>query len=228
METDVAQTEKTPIPLPRGTGTQWWKQLSTTQKRALVYPRLKAKEHNKVIAADLGVTPNSIASLRNKWNNEGKPDPYRAVLLEPEDYARQFALAPTASEDMPSAAPVVLNEAPPPESVEILLTPMPEEPLAEPTPDEVSAVTRSAIEAAAREQHTEELAPEEPEEEKPRQTLPKVSRQRFLAEVVDPDACRCPVAGKSFGTALCGAKPVVAYGCCEEHAKRLFGWKPRE
>ncbi len=73
--------QKTLVEVVLGRGTAWWSALSPQQKRALVFTRLEKGESNPGIAADLGITPNSIASLRDKWNKGDKKNPFTLKLL---------------------------------------------------------------------------------------------------------------------------------------------------
>ncbi len=63
-----------------GRGPEWWTTLSPDQKRALTFPRLQEKESNQAIAEVFGITPNSIASIRNRWNQAKHRNPYTLVI----------------------------------------------------------------------------------------------------------------------------------------------------
>ncbi len=93
---------KIKIEVQHGRGLVWWTTLSSEQKSALAYPRLKQKESNKQIADSYGITPNSIASIRNRWNKNGKHNPYELILL---------SHAPPPSET-PSETPVSRETVP--------------------------------------------------------------------------------------------------------------------
>lgn len=94
---------KTRVAVPRGKGTGWWKTLSAEQKKALVYPRLARGASNPQLSAEFGVTPNSIASLRNKWNLTGKPDTYAALAPDDNEPAQTPVSAPRVSQELGSA-----------------------------------------------------------------------------------------------------------------------------
>lgn len=70
---------KTLVHVPEGKGVEWWQGLSPDQKKAVVYPRLKIRDSNTGISKDMAITPNSIASMRNKWNAAKKQNPFELV-----------------------------------------------------------------------------------------------------------------------------------------------------
>ena len=78
MESDMSN--KTEVKVPHGKGVEWWKGLAPVQKKALVYHRLTKGDSNPALATEFGISSNSIASLRDKWNKTGKPNPYALVL----------------------------------------------------------------------------------------------------------------------------------------------------
>lgn len=89
------------IEVTAGRGQSWWTALSREQKRALVFPRLKAQESNASIGAAFGVTPNSIASLRDKWNHRfNKQNPFELKLLRASKGGRK-SVSPPATEAQP-------------------------------------------------------------------------------------------------------------------------------
>ena len=231
-------TEKTRVRVPRGHGHDWWQGLTPEQKKALVYPRLVETESNKSIGDSYGVTPNSIASLRNKWNDAKKPDPYIPVMIDADDVApkatvtrasskkrkKPKAKRPTRQKPKAKPAPIQPPPPPPPEPlpapIEMILTPIEDEPAAEVVSDEeVAASARHEIIAAANEAAPE---PTPTPTSTPQTDRPQKLPQRFVAEIVDPTKCRCPVPGGLRHEKLCGASPVVYSGCCESHANILF------
>lgn len=106
------------IEVQPGRGSAWWTALSTEQKRALVFPRLIAKESNKAIGETLGITPNSIASLRDRWNKGGHKNPYELVFQQSEESTSPRAIDTSDAPDPP--IPEAVIEEPEPEPVEII------------------------------------------------------------------------------------------------------------
>lgn len=112
--------------------------------------------------------------------------------------------------------------------IEMQLTELPAPEGEEPPPTRVDDVeARAAAEAAIRAAASEAPSIERPKPSQAPAQIPRVP-QRFIATVVDPNSCRCPVPGDLHGTSVCGEKPVVYEGVCEKHADILFGKRWRE
>ncbi len=88
-----------------GRGPEWWTTLSPDQKRALTYSRLKEKESNQAIADAFGITPNSIASIRNRWNHANHRNPYTLIIRTESEDAEPETVEPSQPETFVETAP---------------------------------------------------------------------------------------------------------------------------
>ena len=200
------------IHIPRATK----EKVTEKRFRQLLKDETALRAAKQIIAANAGVESPYVHRFGQRRTARRKPRSGRAASAPLVEMESESVSGPTNEETLPIVELTAIEEPP-------LSSPPPLEPERTlPSEEEVRAAARAAIcEAASSKRTGVSIVPKKTAA----QELPK----RFVAEVVDPTKCRCPMPGKRLGaTTKCGASPVVQGGCCAEHAALLFGWKPRK